>query len=175
VAPVKEKIASKRGDGLRRQHSRSIKSDMQSPRTKMLYFIYSAPNCEITDFPGLKSKMCKALGYSSDGPFYYDLDYLHKIGFVEEKADCLKLTKAGRDEFELCSSLSLSGGAAVSIGIVLFFYYLLLRQKLLTEDGIPFIAIILVLAGVFFSLTAKRNEPKLSAEAKELLREFMSA
>jgi hypothetical protein len=55
---------------------RGISADIQSPRTKLLYFIYSASNSRIKAEPGVKSNLSTALGYKSDGHFHYDWNYL---------------------------------------------------------------------------------------------------
>ena len=65
--------------------SRGISSDIQSPRTKLLYFIYSAPGSKIKAEPGVKSSISSALGYKSDGHFHYDWNYLTNAGMIEEK------------------------------------------------------------------------------------------
>ena len=52
---------------------RGISADIQAPRTKLLYLIYSAPHSRIKAVPGVKSQVCAALGYKSDGHFHHDL------------------------------------------------------------------------------------------------------
>ena len=62
--------------GLALAKSRGISADIQSPRTRLLYLIYSAPNSRIKAAPGTKSSLSHALGYKSDGHFHYDWNYL---------------------------------------------------------------------------------------------------
>ena len=64
--------------------ARGISADIQSPRTKLLYFIYSAANNRIKAEPGVKSGISAALGYKSDGHFHYDWNYLVGAGMIEE-------------------------------------------------------------------------------------------
>ena len=75
---------------------RGISADIQSPRTKLLYFIYSAANSKIKAEPGVKSNVCSALGYKSDGHFHYDWNYLTNAGMIEEKQGYFVVTDAGK-------------------------------------------------------------------------------
>ena len=86
--------------------SRGISADIQSPRTKLLYFIYSAPNSRIKAEPGVKSNLCSALGYKSDGHFHYDWNYLTNAGMIEEKQGYFRVTEEGKKEFSLQSAAS---------------------------------------------------------------------
>jgi len=156
---------------LPKKFSRRIKADFQSPRTKLLYFVHCAPKKRIKDNLGLKSKMSKALGYSSDGHFYYDLNYLLDSGMLVEKNGYIILTNEGKGEFEFYSTLFKNSIATFGAGIILLFYYLLLKFNLLTIDGIPMIGWILISVSALFLGIAKRNEPKLPIEARELLKE----
>jgi hypothetical protein len=157
---------------LPRRRPRSIKSDLQSPRTKLLYFFYSAPEGKVKDLPGLKSRLSKALGYTSDGNFYYDLDYLQQHGLLEERNSFLVITGEGRGEFELLSMLYKSSFAAIGVGLSLLLYYALLRVGLLTEEGIPIIGVVLMLYASFLLVAIEKKEPRLPVEAAELLREL---
>lgn len=155
-----------------RKYSRRIKTAFQSPRTKLLYFIYLAPENRIKDEPGIKSKIRKALHYRSDGHFYYDLRYLLQLNLLEEKQGYFIVTSKGKEEFKLHSSLYNTGVAVIALGITLIFYSLLLKIGLLMEEGIAMIGYVLIVFGVLASMGAKKDEPKLSSEAKRLLKEF---
>jgi hypothetical protein len=154
------------------RRSRSIRSDLQSPRTRLLYFFYSAPDGKVKDSPGLKSKLSRALGYSSDGNFYYDLDYLKKHNMLEGKNSYLTITNEGKDEFELHSMLDTSGFAAIGVGLSMLLYYVLLRVGLLSVEGIPVIGAFLIVYGYIVIAIAEKNKPKLPVAAEELLEEL---
>src|SRR5659263_93564 len=96
--------------------SRGINADIQSPRTKLLYFIYSASNSKIKADPGVKSSLCSALGYKSDGHFHYDWNYLMNAGMVEEKQGYYIVTDTGKKEFALQSTAAMSNTIMVVIG-----------------------------------------------------------
>ena len=87
---------------------RGISADIQSPRTKLLYFIYSAPNSRIRAEPGVKSSILSALGYKSDGHFHYDWNYLLSAGMIEEKQGYYYVTEEGKKEFALHSTAARS-------------------------------------------------------------------
>jgi hypothetical protein len=76
--------------------TRGISADIQSPRTKLLYTIYSASNSKIKAEPGIKSNLSAALGYKSDGHFHYDWNYLVDAGMIEEKQGYIAVTEQGK-------------------------------------------------------------------------------
>ncbi len=76
--------------------SRVINTDIQSPRTKLLYLIYSAQGSKIKAEPGVKSNISAALGYKSDGHFHYDWNYLSNAGMIEEKHGYFIVTDTGK-------------------------------------------------------------------------------
>ena len=82
--------------GLNLTKSRGINADLQSPRTRLLYFIYSAPSSKIKAEPGVKSNISSALGYKSDGHFHYDWNYLMNAGMIEEKQGYFLVTEQER-------------------------------------------------------------------------------
>ena len=146
--------------------------ELQSPRMKLLYFIYKAPSSKIKDVPGIKSKLRKALDYRSDGHFYHDLNHLLESGMLEKKDDYYIVTKEGKEKFELHSTLFKISIASIALGITLIFYYFLLELNLLTEEGICMIGCVLIFSGLFSWIITKKNEPKLSDIAKKMLRKL---
>jgi hypothetical protein len=111
--------------------SRGISADIQSPRTKLLYLIYSASNSRIKADPGVKSSLCSALGYKSDGHFHYDWNYLMNAGMIEEKQSYYLVTAAGKNEFNLQSTASRSNLTMVVIGVAMIFFTLTLKLGIL--------------------------------------------
>jgi hypothetical protein len=101
--------------------SRGINTDIQSPRTRLLYFIYSAPNSRIKAVPGTKSNLSSALGYKSDGHFHYDWNYLTSAGMIEEKHGYYLVTDTGKKEFALYSTAGMSNTIMVVMGISMVF------------------------------------------------------
>ena len=62
--------------------SRGINADIQSPRTKLLYFICSAPNSRIKAEPGVKSNLSSVLGYKSEFALYSTASISNSIMIV---------------------------------------------------------------------------------------------
>lgn len=102
--------------------SRGISADIQSPRTRLLYLIYSAPNSHIKAVPGIKSAISSALGYKSDGHFHYDWNYLISAGMLEEKQSYFQVTDTGKKEFALYSTAAMSNWIMVTMGIAIIFF-----------------------------------------------------
>lgn len=151
---------------------RGIRTDLQTPRTKLLYFIYLAPGSRIKNEPGIKSKVCKALGYKSDGHFHYDWNYLLKSGMLREEHDYFVVTDQGKEEFALHSTASKSNSRIIAIGITLIFFFILVKIGVLPEQAIAVLGVVLVFLGYLSSMISKRNEPELPIRARILLKEM---
>ncbi len=118
--------------------SRGISADIQSPRTKLLYFIYSAPNSKIRAAPGVKSNISSALGYKSDGHFHYDWNYLMSAGMLEERQGYFLVTDTGKKEFALHSTAAMSNTIMVVMGLALLFFTIGLNLGLLPKETVAF-------------------------------------
>lgn len=151
---------------------RGISADIQSPRTKLLYFIYSAPNSRIKAAPGTKSSLSSALGYKSDGHFHYDWNYLISAGMIEEKAGYYLVTDSGKKEFALQATASTSNSIMVVMGIALVLFTVLLELGYLPKISFAFFGLVLIFIGVLFLLVGRRSRPALPLEAKVLLKEL---
>lgn len=154
--------------------SRGISADMQSPRTRLLYLIYSAPNSRVKAAPGTKSSISTALGYKSDGHFHYDWNYLKNAGMIEEKQGYYVVTDTGKKEFALYSTAAMSNWIMVIMGIAITSFTVGLHFNLLPPESIAFFGAALILVGALFLLLGKRTKPKLSSAAKALLKELKS-
>jgi hypothetical protein len=152
--------------------SRGISADIQSPRIKLLYFIYSASNNRIKADPGVKSSLCSALGYKSDGHFHYDWNYLMNAGMIEEKLGYYLVTAAGKNEFTLQSTASRSNLTMVVIGVAMIFFTLTLKLGTLPIESVLFFGVALILVGSLFFVISRRSKPELSYNAKVLLKEL---
>jgi len=152
--------------------SRGISADMQSPRTRLLYLIYSSPNSRIKAAPGTKSSISQAIGYKSDGHFHYDWNYLLGAGMIEEKGGYYQVTDTGKKEFALYSTASMSNWIMVIMGIAIVSFTIGLHFELLPVESIAFFGGALILVGSLFLLLGRQSKPKLSAEAKALLKEI---
>ena len=152
--------------------SRGISADIQSPRTKLLYFIYSASNSKIKADPGVKSSLCSALGYKSDGHFHYDWNYLMNAGMIEEKQDYYLVTDAGKKEFTLQSTASRSNSTMIAIGVAMVFFTLTLELGILPKESVLFFGVVLIIVGSLFLVINRRNKPKMPPEARVLLKEL---
>ena len=152
--------------------SRGISADIQSPRTKLLYFIYSSPNSKIKAEPGVKSSISSALGYKSDGHFHYDWNYLMNAGMIEEKQGYFLVTDTGKKEFALYSTSSMSNTIMVVMGIAMVFFTIGLEYGILPKASVAFFGIALISVGSLFLIISRRNKPELPAQAKALLKEL---
>ncbi len=151
---------------------RGISADIQSPRTKLLYFIYSAPNNRIKAEPGVKSSISSALGYKSDGHFHYDWNYLLTAGMIEEKQGFYYVTDDGKKEFALHSTAARSNSIMVFIGVAIIGLTLGLELKLVPILSVTFFGAALIAVGLIFLSVDRRNRPQLPLEAKALLKEL---
>ncbi len=152
--------------------SRGISADLQSPRTKLLYFIYSAPSSKIKAEPGVKSSISSALGYKSDGHFHYDWNYLMNAGMIEEKKGQFFVTDTGKKEFALQSTAAMNNWIIVIMGITMIFFTVGLNLGFLPKESVAFFGAALILIGSLFLIVGRRNKPKLPAEAKALLKDL---
>lgn len=152
--------------------SRGISADIQSPRTRLLYFIYSAPNGRIKAAPGVKSNISSALGYKSDGHFHYDWNYLMSAGMLEEKKGYFLVTDTGKKEFALQSTAAMSNTIMVVMGIAMVFFTVGLDLGVLPKESVAFFGIALISIGSVFLIVSRRNKPELTSEAKVLLKEL---
>lgn len=152
--------------------SRGISADIQSPRTKLLYFIYSAPSSRIKAGPGVKSRISSALGYKSDGHFHYDWNYLVSAGMIEEEQDNFLVTDTGKNEFTLHSTASMSNTIMIVMGVAMVLFTFGLSLEILPKESVAFFGVALIFIGFSFLLVSRRNQPKLPPEAKVLLKEL---
>jgi len=152
--------------------SRGISADLQSPRTKLLYFIYSAPNSKIKAEPGVKSGISSALGYKSDGHFHYDWNYLMNAGVIEEKQGHFLVTDTGKKEFALQSTAAMNNWIMVVMGIAMVVFTIGLNLGFLPKESAAFFGAALILIGSLFLIVGRRNKPNLPNEAKALLKEL---
>jgi hypothetical protein len=152
--------------------SRGINADLQSPRTKLLYFIYSAPNSKIKAEPGVKSSVSSALGYKSDGHFHYDWNYLMNAGMIEEKQGHFLVTDTGKKEFALQSTAAMNNWIMVVMGFAMVVFTIGLNLGFLPKESAAVFGAALILIGSLFLIIGRRNKPKLPPEAKTLLKEL---
>jgi hypothetical protein len=151
---------------------RGISADIQSPRTKLLYLIYSAPHSRIKAAPGVKSQICTALGYKSDGHFHHDWNYLEDAGMLEEKDGYFAVTENGKKEFALQSTASRSNQIIVIIGVVLIAFTFMLELKLMPIEGAAVLGVALIFLGALLSMLSRANKPELPISARVLLKEL---
>jgi len=152
--------------------SRGINADIQSPRTKLLYFIYSAPGSRVKAEPGAKSSISNALGYKSDGHFHYDWNYLTGAGMIEEQHGYYIVTEAGKREFALHSTASRSNLTMILMGVAMIVFTFSIQFGLVPVLSVVFFGAALIAIGLVFLVVGQRSRPKLPAEAKELIKEF---
>jgi len=152
--------------------SRGISADIQSPRTRLLYLIYSAPNSRIKAVPGTKSSLSSALGYKSDGHFHYDWNYLMSAGMIEEKQGYYLVTDTGKKEFALYSTAGMSNTIMVVMGIAMIFFTVGLNLGILPNESVAFFGGALIFIGGLFLIISRKSKPELPQNAKALLKEL---
>jgi hypothetical protein len=145
---------------------------MQSPRTRLLYFIYSAASSKIKAEPGVKSNICSALGYKSDGHFHYDWNYLMGAGMIEEKNGYFLVTDTGKKEFALYSTASMNNWIMVIMGVAMVIFTFGIKFGFLPAESVAFFGAVLILIGALFLFIGKSSKPKLPDEAKTLLKQL---
>ena len=151
---------------------RGINADIQSPRTKLLYFIYSATNSRIKAEPGVKSNICSALGYKSDGHFHYDWNYLTDAEMIEEKQGYFLVTDTGKKEFALHATAAMSNWIMVILGAAIILFTVGLNFGILPKESVAFFGVALIFVGALFLSIGRRNKPELPPNAKALLKEL---
>ena len=139
--------------------SRGISADIQSPRTRLLYFIYSASSSRIK-------------ADKSDGHFHYDWNYLVRAGMIEEKQGYFLVTDTGKNEFALHSTASMSNTIMIVMGVAMILFTFGLSLGILPKESVAFFGIALISIGFSFLLVSRKNKPKLPPEAKALLKEL---
>ena len=152
--------------------SRGISADIQSPRTRLLYFIYSASGSKIKAEPGVKSSISSALGYKSDGHFHYDWNYLMNAAMIEEKQGHFLVTDTGKKEFAMYSTASMSNMIMVVMGIAMVSFSAGIQLGILPKESVAFFGGALIAIGSLFLLLSRRNKPELPPKAKALLKEM---
>jgi hypothetical protein len=152
--------------------SRGINADIQSPRTRLLYLIYSAPNNRIKAAPGTKSSLSSALGYKSDGHFHYDWNYLTNAGMLVEKDGYYVVTDTGKKEFALYSTASMSNWIMVIMGVAMVVFTVGISFELLPKESVAFFGGALILVGSLFLIIGRKSKPQLSSAAKAFLKEL---
>ncbi|MGD9130140.1 MAG: hypothetical protein PVH73_01035 [Candidatus Bathyarchaeota archaeon] len=95
----------------------TLKSQFQARRTRLLYYIYKSRKRQIKNDLGIKSRLKRAFKYKSDSHLYHDFNYLIDHGLLEEKNGFYKVTKAGREEFKLLSTIHLAIVVSLFLGI----------------------------------------------------------
>jgi hypothetical protein len=152
--------------------SRGISADIQSPRTRLLYLIYSAPNSKIKVAPGTKSSISSVLGYKSDGHFHYDWNYLTTASMIEEKQGYYIVTDTGKKEFALYSTATMSNTIMLVMGVAMVFFTIGLSLGILPKESVAFFGVALISIGSLFLIIGRRNKPQLPSEAKALVKEL---
>jgi hypothetical protein len=124
------------------------------------------------DKPGVRARLSRDLEFSSDGHFYYHLNYLKDSGLIEIKDNCISITKEGKDQFEMNMGLKTFGGASLALGITLIMSYFFMKFGYFSLEGILYFALLAIGYGLVAFHRAKKNEPRLPESAKVFLSEI---
>jgi hypothetical protein len=112
------------------------------------------------------------LGYKSDGHFHYDWNYLIGANMIEEKQGYYQVTDTGKKEFALYSTQSMNNWIMIVIGIAIVVFTVGVRFGFVPVESAFAFGAILIFIGANFLLVSKKTRPKLSSEAKDLLKEI---
>jgi hypothetical protein len=82
------------------------------------------------------------------------------------------VTEEGKIEFALHSPASRSNSIMILIGIAIIAFTLGLELKLVPVLSVTFFGAALIIIGSLFLIISRRNKPKLTPEAKSLLKEL---
>ncbi len=134
--------------------------------------MYSAPSSRIKAEPGVKSSLSSALGYKSDGHFYYDWNYLVSAGMIEERQGYYIVTDTGKKEFALYATAAMGNWIMVVMGVAMVSFAVGINLGLFPKESIAIFGAGLISIGSVFLLISRRNKPKLPTKAKALLREL---
>ncbi len=93
-------------------------------------------------------------------------------GMIEEKQGYYVVTDTGKKEFALQSTASMSNTIMVVMGIAMVFFTVGLTFGILPKESAAFFGIVLISIGSLFLIISRRNRPKLSPEAKALVKEL---
>ena len=153
-------------------NKRKKENPRQSLQNKLLYLVYCAPKSRIRDEPGIRAKMCKSLGFTSDGHFYYHLQYLTDAGLIEQNRGYIRATIEGQREFMSSDIPSTFGLVSIGLGIFFLLWYPLNKLGYLNADGIIGAGVAIIFMGFMLRLQGKKDEPKLPKEARDFLKEL---
>ena len=128
------------------QRKTLIKSNYQTRKARMLYFIYSRR--KIRNDLGVKSKLKRAFNYKSDGHLYHDLHTLIDLELIEEKESFFVITKKGRGEFQLLETLKVTAIIIAFYGIYIFAWNLLFYSNLPLNYQSPYYSIALTFLAI---------------------------
>ncbi len=93
-------------------------------------------------------------------------------GMIEEKQGYYIVTDTGKKEFALQSTAAMSNTIMVVMGVAMVFFTVGLTLGILPKESVAFFGIALISIGSSFLAISRRNKPKLSPEAKALVKDI---
>ena len=91
---------------------------------------------------------------------------------IEEKQGYFFVTERGKNEFALQSTAITSNSIMVVMGIAMVSFTVGLELELLPKESVALFGGALILIGSLFLLVNRKTKPRLSSEAKTLLKEL---
>ena len=91
---------------------------------------------------------------------------------IEEKQGYFFVTDTGKKEFSLQSTAAMSNWIMVVMGIAMVSFTVGLELELLPKESVALFGGALILIGSLFLLVSRKTKPRLSSEAKALLKEL---
>ena len=102
-----------------------------------------------------------------------DTQFLAGIFWInEEKQGYFLVTDTGKKEFALQSTAAMSNWIMVVMGIAMVSFTVGLELEFLPKESVALFGGALILIGSLFLLLSRKTKPRLSSEAKTLLKEL---
>jgi hypothetical protein len=93
-------------------------------------------------------------------------------GMIEEKNGYFLVTDSGKKEFALQSTAAMSNWIMVIMGAAMVIFTVALSFGWLPVESVALFGALFILIGALFLALGRANKPKLTVEAKKLLKEL---
>jgi hypothetical protein len=91
---------------------------------------------------------------------------------IAERQGYYFVTDTGKREFALHSTAAMSNTIMLVMGFAIVFFTIGLNLGILPKESVAFFGIALISIGSLFLIISRRNKPRLSLEAKALVKEL---
>jgi len=147
----KEEAVGSRTNKRPRPQRQTIFERLQMNRYRMLYYIVSKGRVYDDSSALAKTRLKRMFGYSSDGAFYPDWEFLTREGFIVEKEGYVEATRKARAEFSfllwgrLMQALMMVAGATMLVFYVATTYSFTVLGAILVSPYLAYVTGIFLL------------------------------